>query len=232
MKAHTYNKNTFSVPTVDSCYLAGLIASDGNLYHHTNLSYRFSIGFKESDKDFLEKFKQKVNFSGPLNLTTRNLNNKIFLGYRIYLSGIQNDWLSDLNKYWNITPKKSLTLEPPNLIETEHKLSYICGYLDGDGSISITKNTYNKKDIIMLSFVGTRNFLSWIGKTIFQTENNKNYIIPKIIQKSSKNKSFQLSYNNNRAYNILKELEKIPTPFKLERKWNKIKEYEKLKGIT
>lgn len=219
---YTYNKYFFTTPNLNNSYIAGLIAADGNIHYRKN-SYVFSIGFKERDFDLLENVKNIVEYDGPTQFTTKTLNGKVFHGYRFTINNIKDDWLIDLNKHWNITEHKSLTLMPPNVTDLDLSLAFIAGYLDGDGSINISK-----RDIFQLSFLGTLPMLDWITKTLYNIEDNKEYVLPKISQIKN-NKAYRLHYSYNRALKIAKLLHGIQTPFKLNRKWDKIKEYESIK---
>lgn len=63
----------------------------------------------------------------------------------------------DLNKL-GITPRKSLTLSPPQ-IEEQYFLPFILGYFDGDGSLFKTSQ-YNNYGI---NIEGTKEILNWIN---------------------------------------------------------------------
>lgn len=219
-----YNKDFFKKPTLENCYIAGLIASDGNIHKLSKDSYVFTIGFNEEDKILLEEFKNHVNFTGPIktypcycksNKIKRNTS-------KCVINNIKDNWLIDLYKWWNITEDKSLTLKPPNITNLNLCLAYIIGYIDGDGSISLRK-ILNRKPFLEFSIAGTYSNLSWIEDKIFQLESNYNN------KKLEQHKNiYCLRYNQIRAYKILSKLNNIPVPFKLSRKWNKIQEYEQL----
>ncbi len=73
-------------------------------------------------------------------------------------------WHSDLTKHWNITPRKTATLMPPNLTDNKLKMAFISGAICGDGWICQTVN-----DSGYLSFgcgiTGTKELLEWIQAT-------------------------------------------------------------------
>ena len=68
-------------------------------------------------------------------------------------------WVNDLWSNFNIGPRKSLTIKPPNGLTQEQSLSYICGLIDGDGSVYIQKSkgiSYYK-----IKIVGTHELMHW-----------------------------------------------------------------------
>jgi hypothetical protein len=129
----TYNKNYFKEVNTSTCYWAGFIAADGYIDTIHN-----KIRIKLSLKDLvqLEQFKKELRFSGNIRTYMRDTNKG--LGFKtcyLDLCGAQ-DLIKDLKNNFNIGTKKSLTLKNPYLPNTLHKLSYLKGLIDGDGSIS------------------------------------------------------------------------------------------------
>ena len=221
MKKYTYNEEFFKTPTEENCYVAGLIASDGCLYKDNSCkNYIFKLAFKESDKYLLEEFRLSVKYDGNIGYYKQNTCPMS----QIRISGIQNNWLLDLNQHWNITPRKSLTLKPPNITDINLCLAYIIGYIDGDGSICIFNIKQQNKKIISLSIEGTFEVLNWISQILSNLEDKKYKLL--IPYKRKDRNTYELSYNKQRAYKLLHHLNKIQVPFKLKRKWNKIEEYE------
>ena len=213
-----YNKisDFFENPTIRNSYWAGFIAADGNINDKINA---ISIKLKSTDDIILKKFQEDIGHDGQIYYYTER-------GKHSATLRINNakTYFTHLEKHWNITARKSLTLLPPNL-ENELALSYIVGYIDGDGYIGITKNNNCKTSKLELTILGTEKLLSWIGNTLYEYENKNLYIVSKICCKGN---YFRLSYISNRAYKILKLLQDVETPFRLERKWNKIQEFEEL----
>lgn len=121
-------------------------------------------------------------------------------------------------KNFNITPRKSLTLLPPNLSDTNLIDAFICGYIDGDGSIFLYKNNVrNIQDSLSISIVGTYEIVLWIkerfsqilGKEFGSIQKNhnseKNTYVYRIGQSKGVREIFKHFYNLN-----------VP---KLKRKW-------------
>lgn len=229
-KKYTKNKDFFSKPTIKNCYWAGFIAADGCISNN-NAKQKLSICVQSLDRIILEQFIKDIKYNGIILDRITKPTSKSFIQKEYYQSTVQicdsTEIIDDLKKHWNITERKSLTLQPPNLIKLEHKLAYIIGYIDGDGSIGINITKYNK-NILSLRILGTKELLNWIIDTFSCIENNK-YKRKNIFQR---NKIYVIDYSDNRGYYILQNLIKFIKKHKLpilKRKWNKIEEYEQQK---
>lgn len=212
-RQHKINDYFFEKPTMENCYWAGFIAADGTINPNG-----VCLALQLSDGIHLEKFKEAIGWSGEIDYKIKT--NKA----RIYVSGVPL-WLYDLDTIFNIKPFKSFTLEPPNLIEKEHILSYIVGYIDGDGSIFINKNNWGY--YLCLQISGTKKILEWMYPYLLM-------LVP-IFNKHKKARVHRsngypsLSFNGKRALYIINHLNNFYKGYKLERKWNKVNEYSELK---
>lgn len=212
MSKYHHNENYFLIPTIKNCYWAGFIAADGCIQNKC-----LTIYLSEKDDIILKRFKKDINFTGKINYCQTKDNR--YIPAKIYKSSrliIYNNGkiLTDLYKNFNIIPRKSLILEPPNLIDKEQILSYIIGYIDGDGTIYYINNP---KQDISLCILGTKEVLTWI--------NNQFNNIGLIYQKTKNKNTYALSFTGQEARNILKKLKKHINKFKikvLNRKWNKV----------
>jgi hypothetical protein len=211
LRKYNVNLEFFSNENLLSAYWAGFIAADGCLvdanYHH-DLAIMLSI----VDVDHLQKFVQHCDYSGEIKIRKPHGKAKQDIAH-LTISGVKQ-WFNDLYKLYSITPRKSLTLKPPNIIDINNKLAFIKGVIDGDGSIGIDSSSGQ----IYIQVVGTEYLLTWI-KEIFDTICPSNNRIAKVIKCKNAN-AFKFKIKGSRALNILDILNKIDTPF-LERKWLK-----------
>ena len=97
--------------------------------------------------------------------------------------GISCDqWYHDLGYHWNITPRTTATLMPPNLTDNRLKMAYISGLTCGDGWICKTVNDSGYLSFGM-GFTGTKDLLEWVQSTF-------NSLVPNMdAKKLSDNKS-------------------------------------------
>lgn len=158
MSKHTHNRQFFSTLNNDTCYWAGFIAADGNVYP-PNGCVRIALSLK--DKSHVDNFKIMVNATSPVRIIHPKVKykniTKTYDAAQIDIYGAR-ELQDDLNKYYNITANKSLTLKPPKIIEESHVRAFIRGYMDGDGSIAFCRNGSPPT----LSFLGTQELLSWM----------------------------------------------------------------------
>lgn len=177
----------FDNPNIEkAAYWTGFIAADGyiNTYKKGNAQYSIIIELSQKDKYHLEKLGQDIGKpvtdynkrnSCKLQLTSNHLCNKLF--------------------EYNITPKKSLTLQFPTNINADNIHHFIRGYFDGDGSF------YKIYDI-----VGNEQFLkSLINSLPFKCEyslykpkDEKSYVLR--IRTKSLKQFFEFMYKDATIY--------------------------------
>lgn len=220
-KIYTYNKQYFSNINKDNSYWAGWLAADGCLAERKNKNKYISIQIKPHDLDLLQAFKRDIQYTGPIKLLNRTQQNRNFDYLKLVLNGA-NQFHQDLINNFNITPRKSLTLQSPPFNSLDLALPYIIGYINGDGCIHsryrINKTKNNTKYLI-LSIIGTNDTLKWISNILYGLENQDKYQLPNLI--NVPNNSLQrLVYSWSRAENILKQLKQISVPHYLNRKWD------------
>lgn len=125
----TVNEDFFSIPNSINSYWAGFLAADGNIRNSRDkLCLSLQISLK--DVQHLEKFVSIIQYSGKVSKYTRK--NGISM---CNINIISNKICNDLEKNFNLIPKKSLVLKPPNILSDEQKDCFIAGYIDGDGCI-------------------------------------------------------------------------------------------------
>lgn len=189
------NHSIFATFTKESCYWAGFIAADGCI--SLKKGYTFEVNLSIKDADHLQKLAKFLNFD------------KIKIRKKtICLRFNSKELVSDLINNFNIVPKKSLILMPPN-ISNSYISHFIRGYFDGDGTIG--KNI----KISRIAILGTQKFLKWIKYNI------KNNIIvgnPNIIKIKN---IYCLSFNGRiQCSKIAKWFYKDCENLYLERKYN------------
>lgn len=156
---HSYNENYFKeINTFDKAYFLGLMYADG-----CNTRVGMSIGLQEKDSYILNKFKEKLEYSGNL------LKNKKLNFSDVIVLSITNLTISENLSLSGCIPAKSKILVfPSEEILPKHLQShFIRGYFDGDGCINVDKrnNSYN------ISIIGTPEFLNKIQEILMENCN-------------------------------------------------------------
>lgn len=223
----TYFKD---VNNVNASFIAGLIASDGNVYFDKTTP-RISIKLKADDRDYLEKIRDFVGIENKLFDVKRSsgyiLGRKVNVKDQVMLHIYSvKTAVKHLEENYNITPNKTLTLKPPNITDLRAKIAYTVGYIDGDGSIYTSSGVvkgkryyYNK-----LSIYGQLPILQWMQNEVFgilnpQTKNIK-------IRKNAESGLYSLTLSESSLTSYLHEVDKLNLP-KMERKWNTLNRQEK-----
>lgn len=199
-----FNENCFAGYSMSSCYWAGFIAADGNIYGN-----QLTISLQLRDKGHLDVFRDFIETNQHLNY--RKDGSPVL---KISNTKVCNDVMT----YFNITPKKSLTLQPPRIDDTNLIDAYILGYTDGDGSIMKTHT--GGKDYLRINILGTSEVLSFIKTrfdTILETESAKIHKYGNI---------YSIIVSGKKAVKLFKHYHNINI-YKLKRKWD----YEKYKHI-
>ena len=218
---YTKNDEFFAEPSYNNCYWAGFIAADGCIANPPTRQPYLVIGLQRQDECLLEAFKNRCEYTGPITQKEQNGQGKYInsISYSSFLS-IRNcpKILKDLKDHFNIVSQKSLILKPPSLKDINLQLQFIIGLIDGDGHIG-----FNGKNM-KFELIGTKSLLEWVSQILFTLEDAK--YKPMTVYSKKLEKCFYINCSHQRAYKLLKKLEAIPTPYRLARKWDKIKEYE------
>lgn len=210
---YSFDENFFSYPNILNSYWAGFIAADGCIHRVRQNKKHLSIQLHEKDIQHLEKFRNQIKYTGTL------LKYQTKTTPTVKINLYSDKLCEDLYTNFNITSRKSLTLEPPKNLTKEQTLAFIIGYIDGDGCITHASNA----NYLALNIVGTKKMLSWIFNTLIKLV--ENYKIPKELVKKYKNKPlYYFGIYCSNAQIILEILNKVEVP-KLERKWERLKNY-------
>lgn len=196
----------FKEPGVLNSYWAGFIAADGCL---TKKKHSVSIVLQQRDGYLLEEFAVDCGFGGKVKYwITGDGYSRAEL--RIY--GV-SQWFVDLEHHFNIVPRKSLTLKPPNIADEKYVKAYIRGFIDGDGCIQAPSAKHGWR----LQFVGTKDFLNYVQDVC---EGWLDKATPKIGDYPYE-KICRYRLNGEQALFVLGVLLEVDTPY-LSRKWDQV----------
>lgn len=158
---YSFNSKFFEIiDTEEKAYWLGFIYADGYITKKNTMG----ISLSDIDLSHLEKFKSSLNSTHPINIYKNNS------GYNTK-NKYCNLQIANTENYSNLVrcgviPRKTKILTFPNESILPFNLvhHFIRGYFDGDGSVSITKNSYIRKDgssqkKISCSILGTELFL-------------------------------------------------------------------------
>lgn len=230
----TKNKLFFRQGSENSHMLSGFIAADGCI---TGQKYdRLNITLSIKDQDHLHAIKDLLEYSGEIytyqpklrTMIDKRSGKEYLIGKDPHCTlqiGQCDEWIADLKQTWNITPRKSHTLQPPNLTNLCHILCYLSGLIDGDGWVCLNKKADSKHGkVLEISVMGTKELMTWV-KRVFD------YITPGQTQADIKSTSSPngavYTVRGTRAYLLSKVFLSLDI-LRLERKWQAAREYGKL----
>ena len=124
------NERCFDDINSISSYWLGYLFADGCVCNTTG--NRHIISLTSIDRDMMEKYSSFLEHKG--NIGSRKIKNGL-----VYTLGIDNRYLYDKLNNYDMINRKTHILCPPNIKE-EHYFSFLCGYFDGDGCISLNTN--------------------------------------------------------------------------------------------
>lgn len=211
------NETFWSIPNALNCYWAGFAATDGCLTYYKKIktntdmySFQFLLGLKDLKQ--VEKFKQDTQSENEISLLKSKLDIRFC---KITVSCCQ--WGLDLQKNFNITPRKTFTLQPPNLTNESLIFSFIIGAVDGDGCIRL-----NSKRLPVVYLTGASyNFIKWVFDILLKYfPRSLTGTVPKIYTRKGENSpKYDISLSGLRACQIIDYLRQYSCP-KLSRKWD------------
>lgn len=208
-RKYTFDKNVWKKLTPESCYWAGFVAADGCLRHSSKNSYNLKVSLHKKDAKHLEKLIQFCGYNGPLYNDGGNMRSLV-----VYAN---TSWHKDLEKNFNITPKKTFTLAPPKFESEYLKLCFILGFLDGDGCVYKNKK---RGDVSVSCVGGSEVFIKWIHEELckLSSKKGKRRTKPPKIKIDTRNGAFVSCISGAKAEFIIKNFSKFDVP-KLKRKW-------------
>jgi len=193
--------NIFDELTPLNAYIGGVLCSDGCMYGNT-----IKLEMSALDKDYVENLGKLI--SPNLKLEYRAATNAVSWRFSSKRACEQ------LNRHFNMTPKKSLTLQPPNLSEESHIKAYILGQWDGDGSAYYHRKHKNTTYLDMSFGCASLDMVEWVAD---------NLPVPARVERDNRDKYehgfWQVRYYGKNAA-VLQDYLYDPSLPCLDRKWN------------
>jgi hypothetical protein len=232
---YSHDYKYFEKPNLVSAVIAGRIGTDGCICKRKKRvdSYRLDYSCKIDDEYIVDDLIKELKYTGTKKYYTAKSDNKFIktsTGKPVYTKMVKlsistfSENAKFLEKHYNITPNKSLTLQPPNLNNKYLNLAYIIGNIDGDGSIGWVKHKNGHQYPTLFICSSSYNFIKWIVNLYneyFPLISNNHSEMSKILTK--KRGDYNLHYRHTisglRAAIIIDYLRQFPL-FKLPRKWD------------
>ena len=155
---HKLNKDYFkTIDTENKAYWLGFIAADGCIYKMSKTAYRFQINLKADDINHLIAFNNEIE--SDYDIITKAVGKSEACQLKIASKEFTEHLIA-----LGITPRKSLTIQMPELRDDLYK-HFIRGYFDGDGCITYSKRANKDTYRYKFSIIG--------GEPMLEAINNK-----------------------------------------------------------
>jgi len=151
IRKYAFNEEFFAAYTREACYWAGFLAADGSLVDNGKGARIIAVMLARKDREHLSSFTRCAGSEHPVHdLVAAGVPES-----QVRISSRR--WWDDLHIRFNLTQRKSFTLQPPPQMPDEMNWHYVRGYFDGDGTAAGAP-----KQIQVWS--GSRLFIEWIKK--------------------------------------------------------------------
>lgn len=186
-----FNENYFSnIDSFAKAYYLGLIYADGCI---VNKDYCLFIYLQENDRYIIKEFKACLNSKNKIQKRIGTVNQKTKYG----LALCSKQMFKDLTSLGLVPNKSQLGLKFPD-IDSKYYSSFILGFFDGDGSITINQRYYkNNRNGINRKFklvCTDKSFLKTICNILLSNNISKGKIYCNLDKRSNRIPLYSLEY--------------------------------------
>lgn len=209
-----YDEQFFDISdSLLNCYWAGFIAADGCISDRKLLD----INQAPVDRCQIENFVRDIEYKGNIHEYKQNgYKEGKYISLKMTLSQYTVD---KLRENFGIVPRKTFILKaPPANLTFEQKISFMIGYIDGDGCIDRDYCT-NNREYDRIRILGTYELLSWFKELLIQIDSGFEKVN---VGKDTGKNIHRLSIKGLKATKFLEYCRKFELPM-LQRKWNRYK---------
>jgi hypothetical protein len=223
-KLPVHDTHCFDVPDEINCSWAGYLAADGCVSDKG----RLTLGIASKDRAHIEALVLYMGFTGRIWDYTKSYTDLKVKKYgkvstysgTCHISTLQIQCPAvcvQLARHWNITPRKTRTLQPPNLTDDRLIMAYLSGFIDGDGWIIEDKST--KHPQYSIAVMGTKEMMEWT-KAVF--DRLTPYLITAKLQPTESDNIYDYKVSGVKAFWLAKLFLTLDIP-RLDRKWDKMR---------
>ncbi len=223
-RKYFHDDDFWSVPNLRNSYWAGVLAADGSINDNNKFDTRHLIWrMAQRDLPLMEQFAKEIKYTGKIKLYNyKNISGNISNLAVIKINS--QKWTDELEKIWNIVPRKTNILRPPNINDENFLSAFLRGYIDGDGSIHVGKTKKERlsgkvyeRESLAIQFVScSHGIMQWIKEfTEKRFKNDGRQKLPEVYRHP---RWSVYNVHGQRAIQMFLYLSKLDVPC-LDRKW-------------
>ncbi len=225
-KLPVHDTHCFDTPTEVNCSWAGYLAADGCISDKG----RLALGIASKDRTHVEDLIRYMGFTGRIydyvrpykDLKVKKYGKISTYAGVLHTSSVQIQCPAvcvQLATHWNITPRKTHTLIPPNLTDDRLIVAYLSGFIDGDGWIVEDKSTAHTQ--YNIGVMGTTEMMTWVKVTFDRLVGGTDRAA---LQPTESTNICDYKVSGVKVYWLAKLFLSLDVP-RLERKWVKLRRF-------
>lgn len=211
---HSKDELFWDTPNPINCYYAGMVAADGSL---NSEKHTFAWTAATADEEHLIKFAATVKYTGKISHVSKKSPSSDTICYHSALRiSAAKRWLEDLKRNFDLFQNKTYRLRPPPLGNDYLMSCYLVGLLDGDGSLSFSREL---KTVHIAYGSASKDIVQWVREFVdqrFQFAVKKKP--PAIVKTLLNGRYYHTSIYGLKAVKFIELMKTLPVP-RYSRKW-------------
>ncbi len=187
------NESFFDIWSDEMAYVLGFMYADGHIGEYSSFRGKYVV-FTNNNRDRLELIKRLLDSDHTISVKSTPYGVK-----EVYYLRIGNQQLFERLVELGVTPRKSLTMNPPP-IPDEFFGSFLLGYFDGDGCVCIDHN--KKRGTAALRVIYTSGSLAFLTQLRDYLRSHLGVVGPGLHKHGSSKRTYQLRYSTQDSYRI------------------------------
>lgn len=203
-RKYEVNGGYFLDETPESAYYAGFLAADGCV---TFPRKQISWSVARKDEGVLLEFLKDSQATYPV----RRYDSKGYPQSNVTITA--PELVGSLEDMYNITPRKSLTLQPPRISNDTNRMAFLKGFVDGDGCIGVSEGTKLRISVVG----GSQDMIRFVSEEWSSVLGGRRVSL-RVMGKNRKNPLWVTDVSDKKARDLFLIYDALPKG--MSRKWS------------
>lgn len=151
LNEHYFDK----IDTPNKAYILGFLYADG---YNNPINNTIVLSLSVKDEEILEQIRKEVGCEKPLFCLYDEHKCDNYKPREMRILTLASKYMSEKIQKWGLIPNKTFSLKFPTFLSKELMPHFIRGYFDGDGCVSVYKDSSNERIRILVSIMSSSNF--------------------------------------------------------------------------